>query len=125
MAANKSQGSSLALFMVGLTSACAGIAGYGGVVVLAIGVVLTAIALWKFFSIKPLEGKVALKSQPAVAKLGGIIINLAGWLIATFSLHMTKSVGGRMIGVLIGIAISLVSLVFVLPGACNKNAIWK
>lgn len=125
MAANKSQGSSLTLFMVGFTAAGAGIAGYGGIPALAIGVLAMAFSVWKFFSIKPLEGKVALKSQPAVAKLGGIVINLAGWLIATFSLHMTKSVGGRMMGAIVGIAISLASLVFILPSACNKNAIWK
>jgi hypothetical protein len=125
MAANKSQGSSLTLFTVGFTAAGAGLAGYGGIPVLAIGAALIAYSLWRFFSIKPLEGKVALKSQPAVAKLGGIILNLAGWLIATFSLHMTTSVGGRMAGAILGIAISLVSLVFVLPAACNKNAIWK
>jgi hypothetical protein len=58
-------------------------------------------------------------------KLLGIIINLTGWLIATLSLHMTKSTGGRMMGVIVGMAVCLVSLVFVLPGACNKNAIWK
>jgi hypothetical protein len=125
MAANKSQGSSLTLFMVGFTATGAGIAGYGGIPVLVIGLALVAFSLWKFFSIKPLEGKVALKSQPAVMKVAGIAINIAGWLIATFSLHMTKSVGGRMVGAILGIAISLVSLAFVLPSACNRNAIWK
>ena len=125
MAANKSQGSSLTVFMVGFTAAGAGIAGYGGIPVLAIGLLLMAFSLWRFFSIKPLEGAVALKSQPAVMKLGGILLNLAGWAIATFSLHMTKSVGGRMMGAVLGIAVSLVSLVFILPSACNKNAIWK
>lgn len=125
MAANKSQGSSLTLFMIGFTATGAGIAGYGGLPILVIGLALVAFSLWKFFSIKPLEGKVALKSQPAVMKAAGIAINIAGWLIATFSLHITKSVGGRMAGAVLGVAISLISLVFVLPSACNKNAIWK
>jgi hypothetical protein len=125
MAANKSQGSSLTLFTIGFTAVGAGIAGYGGMPVLVVGLALVAFSLWKFFSIKPLEGKVALKSQPAVMKAAGITINIVGWLVATFSLHMTKSVGGRMAGAIVGIAISLVSLVFILPNACNKNAIWK
>jgi hypothetical protein len=125
MAANKPQGSSLALFTVGFTAAGAGLAGYGGIAVLAIGVVLIGIALWRFLSIKPLEGKVALKDQPAVTKLAGVIVNLAGWGIAVLSLHMTKSVGGRMGGVILGLLVSLASLVVILPGACNKNAIWK
>jgi hypothetical protein len=125
MAANKPQGSSLTLFMIGFTATGAGIAGYGGLPVLVIGLALVAFSLWRFISIKPLEGKVALKSQPAVMKAAGIAINIVGWLVATFSLHMTKSVGGRMIGAVVGICISLISLVFILPSACNKNAIWK
>lgn len=125
MAANKSQGSTLTVFMVGFTAAGAGLAGYGGIPALAVGAVLIAYSLWRFFSIKPLEGKVALKSQPAAIKLAGIAVNLAGWLIAVFSLHMTKSTGGRMMGAIVGIAISLVSLAYILPSACNKNAIWK
>ncbi|HEY4380127.1 MAG TPA: hypothetical protein VGN01_07255 [Acidobacteriaceae bacterium] len=125
MAANKQQGSSLTLFMIGFTAVGAGLAGYGGIAVLAIGVVLIGVALWRFFSIKPLEGKVALKDQPAVTKLAGLIVNLAGWGIVVFSLHMTKSVGGRMGGAILGLLVSLVSLIVILPGACNKNAIWK
>jgi hypothetical protein len=125
MAANKSQGSSLTLFMVGFTAAGAGLSGHGGIAVLAIGVVLIGVALWRFFSIKPLEGKVALKDQPAVTKLAGLIVNLAGWAIAVFSLHMTKSVGGRMGGAILGLLVSLASLIVIIPGACNKNAIWK
>ena len=125
MAANKSQGSSLTLFMIGFTATGAGIAGYGGLPVLVIGLALVAFSLWKFLSIKPLEGKVALKSQPAVMKAAGIAVNIAGFLVATFSMHMTRSVGGRMVGAIVGIGISLVSLVFILPSACNKNAIWK
>jgi hypothetical protein len=111
--------------MIGFTATGAGIAGYGGLPVLAIGLALVAFSLWKFLSIKPLEGTVALKAQPAVMKAAGIAINIAGWMVATFSLHMTKSVGGRMVGAIVGIGISLISLVFILPNACNKNAIWK
>jgi hypothetical protein len=38
---------------------------------------------------------------------------------------MASGVAGRMILALVGLAISLVGVVFVLPAACNKNAIWK
>jgi len=128
MAANKQQGSSITLFLLGFTAAGAGYAGFGGGIskaILAVGLLLLAFAFWRFFSIKPLEGKVALKSQPAVVKLAGLAINIAGWLIVVFSVHITKSVGGRMAGAILGILVSLLSLVVVLPSACNKNAIWK
>ena len=127
MAANKQQGSSLALLTIGFTTAGAGLytGGATGMAILAIGVLMLAVSLWRFFSIKPLEGKVALKGQPAVTKLAGLIVNLAGWGIAVFSLHMTKSVGGRMAGAILGLLVSLASLIVILPSAANKNAIWK
>jgi hypothetical protein len=38
---------------------------------------------------------------------------------------MTASVSGRMATSLIGFAITLVGVLYVLPTAANKNAIWK
>lgn len=128
MAANKQQGSSVAIFLIGLTTACAGLAyfsGGGGKSAFFVGAVLLAFSFWKFFSLKPLEGKVALKAQPPVLKLAGLAVNVAGWLVILLSIHLTPSVGGRMAGAILGIAISLVGVVAVLPAASNKNAIWK
>lgn len=128
MAANKSQGRSITLFLVGLTTAGAGLgllSGGMGTIVFLIGVVVLAASFWGFFRIKPLEGAIALKSQPAVAKLAGVIVVLAGWAIVLFGLHLTPSVGGRMVIALVGLAIILAGVCFILPSACNKNAIWK
>ena len=128
MAANKTQGQQLTIFMVGITSACAGIAYLSsgmGKVALIIGVVLLALAFWKFYSIKSLEGKIALESQPPLQKLMGLVVNIAGWLVVLLGIHLTPSVGGRMVAAILGLAISLVSIIVILPTACNKNAIWK
>ena len=128
MAANKGQGRSLSLFLVGLTAACAGLgvlSGGMGTIVLLAGIVLLAVSLWNAFKLKPLEGAVALKSQPAVTKLVGAIVVVAGWAVVLLGLHLTPSVGGRMIAAIVGLAISLVGVLYILPAACNKNAIWK
>jgi hypothetical protein len=128
MAANKSQGRSITLFLVGLTTAGAGIgvlSGGMGKIVFLIGIVILAASFWRFFQIKPLEGAIALKSQPAVAKLAGVIVVLVGWAIVLFGLHLTPSVGGRMVIALVGLAIILAGICYLVPAACNKNAIWK
>ena len=128
MAATKSQGQSFGLFLTGLTMTCAGITvmpGGLGVALLIIGLVLLAASFAMFFKLKPLEGKVALGSQPAVMKLVGAALSAGGWIVALFGLHLTTSVGGRLVITLIGLAISLFGVVFILPSACNKNAIWK
>ena len=128
MAANKTQGQELTIFLAGITSACAGIAYFSsgtGKVALVVGVVLLALAFWKFYSIKSLEGKIALKSQPALQKLMGLAVNIVGWLVVLLGIHLTPSVGGRMVAAIVGLAISLASIVIILPTACNKNAIWK
>lgn len=128
MAANKGQGRSFALFLVGLTTAGAGLgvlSGGMGMVVMLIGIVLLAVSLWNGFQLKPLEGKIALGAQPAMAKLAGVVVVLAGWGIVLFGLHLTPSVGGRMVAALVGIGIILVGVCYILPAACNKNAIWK
>jgi hypothetical protein len=38
---------------------------------------------------------------------------------------LTPSVSGRMITTLLGLAVSLVGILIILPMAVNKNAIWK
>ena len=128
MAANKSQGQSFGLFLTGLTMTSAGITvmpGGLGVALLIVGLVVLAASFAMFLKLKPLEGKPAIGAQPAVMKLLGAALSAGGWIVALFGLHMTSSVGGRMIIAIIGLAISLFGVVFILPSACNKNAIWK
>lgn len=128
MAANKPQGQSLGLFLTGLTAACAGIAvmpGGLGIALLIVGLVLLAASLAMFFKIKPLEGTPASGAQSSVMKLVGVALTAGGWIVALLGLHLTASVGGRMVIAIIGLAISLAGVVIVLPSACNKNAIWK
>ncbi len=57
--------------------------------------------------------------------IAGIIVTLLGFLVAVASLGMTASVSGRMILVLIGLAVSLGGIIGVLNPAYLKNAIWK
>ncbi|MGC8550384.1 MAG: hypothetical protein ACP5M4_11845 [Acidobacteriaceae bacterium] len=128
MAATQSQGRSFGLFLVGITTACAGaylMPGGLGVGVLIVGLVLLGAAFAMFLKIKPQEGKIALGVQSGVMKLAGSALTAGGWIVALFGLHLTVSVGGRMVIAIIGLAISLFGVVFILPAACNKNAIWK
>lgn len=128
MAATTSQGRTFTLFMVGLTAAAAGIAGISsgaGKAVLVIGLIAVAISLAGFLKIRPLEGKIALGEQPAMLKLGGVLVVLAGWLIVLVGIHLSASVTGRLATTLIGLAVSLTGVLFILPAAANKNAIWK
>ena len=55
----------------------------------------------------------------------GILITLLGFIISVLSLTMTSSVGGRMVIVLIGMAVSLVGIIGVLNRAYLKDAIWR
>ncbi len=128
MAATKSQGRNFTLFIAGLTAVCAGIAfSDSGIakVVLIVGAIVLAIALWGFFKIKPLEGKTGGGAQPAVMKLIGVAVVLGGWLFVLLGLHMTAGVGSRMVTSIVGFAISIAGIFFVLVPAANKNAIWK
>jgi len=128
MAATKSQGKEFALFLTGLTAACAGIAFFStgaAKVALIVGLIVLALSLWGLFKIKPLEGKTGGPPQPAVAKLIGIVVVLGGWLFVLFGLHLTASVGGRLFTSLVGFAVSLAGICFILAPAVNKNAIWK
>lgn len=128
MAASKSQGQSLTLFLAGLTSACAGIA-YSdtgvGMVALIVGSLMLIASFVAFLKIKPLEGKTGEGPQPAVLKLAGVGAALLGWLVVLLGLHVTASVGGRMFTSILGIAISLIGVCYLLPVASSKGAIWK
>lgn len=55
----------------------------------------------------------------------GIIVTVAGWLLAVASLGITQSTGGRLGLVLVGIVISLVGILGVLNPAYTKNTVWK
>jgi uncharacterized membrane protein len=128
MAATKQQGQWFGLFLIGLTVTCAGIYGISsgtGKIALALGLVVLVVAFLRFLKMKPLEGKVALGSQPAGMKAVGALVVIAGWLLALFGLHLASGVGGRMVFAIVGLVVSLIGVVFILPAACNKNAIWK
>ena len=57
--------------------------------------------------------------------IAGIVITLLGFLISVFSLSATSSTPGRLVIVLIGLAVSLVGIIGVLNQAYMKNAIWR
>jgi hypothetical protein len=57
--------------------------------------------------------------------LAGVIITFLGFLISVMSLGMTSSVGGRMVMVLIGLAVSLGGIIGVINRAFLKNAVWR
>jgi hypothetical protein len=113
---------------VGLTTAAAGIAylsSGSGVAALIVGLIVVAISFGFFLAIKPQEGKAADAPQPLVLKLAGIVASLGGWLIVLVGMHMTSSVSGRMTAAVAGIVVSLFGILYLLPAAANKNAIWK
>jgi hypothetical protein len=57
--------------------------------------------------------------------LVGLVITVVGFVIAVASLGMTASVGGRMVMVLVGTAVSLFGIMGVVNQAYLKDAIWK
>jgi len=57
--------------------------------------------------------------------LAGIVITLLGFLISVLSLAMTSGVGGRMVMVLIGLAVSFTGIIGIINRAYLKNAIWR
>jgi hypothetical protein len=128
MAATKAQGRAFTLFMGGLTAATAGIAfisSGSGKAALVLGLVVIAFSLFRFLKLKPLEGRVANGKQPAIQKMIGVLLALGGWVVVLFGLHLTASVSGRMTTSILGLAVTLVGILYVLPSAVNKNAIWK
>jgi hypothetical protein len=128
MAATKSQGRSFSLFIVGATLAAAGMATFSsgiGKLALVGGLVVLAVSFGLFIKIKPDEGEIADKGQQAVMRVAGVLAAFLGWMIVLFGLNLSSSVSGRMITTIIGIAVSLVGSLALLPAAANKNAIWK
>jgi hypothetical protein len=128
MAANTGQGRSFAVFLVGLTVACAGLFELStgmGKLLLAVGAVILIASLVGFLNLKPLEGKPAQRPGPMVMKLLGAFFAAFGWVLTLFGMHLTDSAGGRIVCALIGIAVSLTGIIYILPAAFNKNAIWK
>ena len=55
----------------------------------------------------------------------GIAVTLLGFVISVTSLGITSSVGGRLILVLIGIALSLVGIMGILNRYYLSRAIWR
>ncbi|MBZ5547220.1 MAG: hypothetical protein LAO22_04520 [Acidobacteriia bacterium] len=128
MAASAGQGRSLTTFLVGLTVTCAGIAYFSSgsgklLTLLGAGVLLASLA--GFRKLKPLEGKPAQNRGAGTMKLLGAFIACFGWILILFGLHVVTGTGGRIVLGLLGIGVSLVGIVYVLPAAFNKNAIWK
>ena len=58
-------------------------------------------------------------------KLVGVFLALVGWLIPVVALTHTQSLGTRFVLAIVGIAISLVGILFVLNQAHLKHVIWK
>jgi hypothetical protein len=128
MAANKAQGSYYGLFLVASTVLCAGFYEWSsgmGKLLFVVGAVGILGSLFGMLGIKSLEGKTALKSNPGAMKLVGAGICALGWVITLFGMHLTPSVGGRIVLALVGIGITLFGMIVVLPAAFNKNAVWK
>lgn len=127
MAANRSQGSFYTLFLVASTVLCAGIyLGSGmGSLLLLVGAVGLIGSLFGMMKGKAAEGRTAMKPGPGAMKLVGAVVALLGWAITLFGMHLTPSVGGRIVTALVGIAVSLFGIIVVLPAAFNKNAVWK
>jgi hypothetical protein len=128
MAANTGQGRGFTTFLVGFTAMCAGLAylstGFGKLV-LAVGAVIFVASLFGFLKIKPLEGKPAQKASPMAMKLAGAFSAALGWIITLFGMHVVAGTSGRIVLALVGIAVSLFGILYILPTAFNKNAIWK
>jgi hypothetical protein len=55
----------------------------------------------------------------------GVVLTLLGFLISVASLGMMSSVEGRMIMVLVGIAVSLIGIIGVLNRGFLSKAIWR
>jgi len=128
MAATKSQGRTLVLFMGGITAACAGGAFFGsgaGKAALIVGLSMLVASFAGGFKQKALEGPTAEKKQPLGLKLLGLALSLGGWLIMLVGVNVASATGGKLAVCLVGIAVSLVGVMGVLPKASVQGAIWK
>ena len=57
--------------------------------------------------------------------IAGIVVTLLGFLISVFSLNAASSVGGRMVMVLVGLAVCLIGIIGVLNRSYVSKAIWR
>lgn len=55
----------------------------------------------------------------------GLLVTLLGFVLAVASLGVTSGVSGRLIMVLVGLAMSLTGIMAILNRAFLKNAIWR
>jgi len=128
MAANTGQGRNFTVFLVGLTVACSGLAFFStgmGKPLFVVGLVIVVASLFRFLKLKALEGKTAQPSSSTAMKLVGALLSCSGWVITLYGLRLVSGTGGRIVLALVGISVSLIGIVYVLPTAFNKNAIWK
>jgi hypothetical protein len=128
MAATTGQGRSFTTFIVGLTGLCAGIAYFStglGKFISVAGALVVAMSLIGFLKLKPLEGQPAQKAGAGGMKLIGAFVSAFGWVLILAGLHVVTGTAGRIVLALVGIGVSLFGILYVLPTAFNKNAIWK
>ena len=57
--------------------------------------------------------------------IAGLIVTFLGFIIAVASLGISSSVGGRMVMVLIGLAVSLAGIIGLINPAFQKKAAWR
>ena len=55
----------------------------------------------------------------------GILVTFLGFVISLLSLTMMSSVSGRLIMVLVGLAVNLVGIIGLINPAYMKNANWR
>jgi hypothetical protein len=94
-------------------------------VLAVVGVAGVLGSLVGFLGIKPLEGTPARRPGAEGGKVAGALIACLGWILTLVGLHFVGSTGGRIALALLGIAVSLYGILYILPAALNKNAIWK
>jgi len=128
MAATKGQGRTFTLFMAGISVACAGVASFGsggGKLALVVGLAMLVASFVGGIKQKPLEGVTAEKKQPVGLKLLGLAFALGGWVIVFVGINVVSATGGRLAVALVGIAVTLVGVIGILPKASVQGAIWK
>ena len=57
--------------------------------------------------------------------IAGVVVTFLGFLIAMLSPGITGSVGGRMVLVLVGIALTLIGIIGMINRAYLSKAIWR